>query len=325
MERLEKHSETGEKTVTGQVRVGAVIAAAGAPGGFRSYDAMEHIDGSSMIRRMIFSFRRAGVEDIAVVTGYRAEETEKKLAKLGAVFLRTETYETEQMIESAVRGFTYLENTCNRIFFCPSDVPLFTEDTLKRMLEQDSPAVIPVYEGRKGHPILISAGLTGIIASYRGGRGLKGAIDAAGVRVGLVRVEDEGVLIRAGREERFEEVAETECPPSVYPRVKVQLVKNIPFFGPGMMVLLKQIEILGSVRQACEKAGMSYSKGWSLIRTAEKELGRTIVERSPGGKNGGIARVSGAGRILMAKYERLERETAEAAEKKYREIFGEIL
>ena len=88
-----------------------------------------------------------------------------------------------------------------------------------------------------------------------------------------------------------------------------------------MMVLLKQIDVLGNVRDACEKAGMSYSKGWSLIRTAEKELGCPVVERSPGGKSGGMARVSSAGHRLMERYERLEREITEFAEKKYREIF----
>lgn len=307
------------------MRIGAVIAAAGTPGGFRSYDELEHVDGSSMIRRMIYSFRRAGVEDIAVVTGYRAEETEKRLAKLGAVFLRTEKYETEQMLDFAARGFAYLENTCGRIFFCPSDVPLFTENTLRIMLEQDAPVVIPVYEGRKGHPVLIDSRLIRGIVSYRGERGLKGAIDASGAEIAFAEVSDGGVLIRAGQEECFEETAKKKCPPPVYPRVKVQLVKDEPFFGPGMMVILKQIEILGSVREACEKAGMSYSKGWSLIRTAERELGCTIVERSPGGKTGGTARVSETGRSLMEKYERLERETAEAAEIKYREIFGDIL
>ena len=272
--------------MTGFMRIGAVIAAAGAPGGFRSYDELEHTDGSSMIRRMIYSFRRAGVEDIAVVTGYKAEETEKTLAKLGAVFLRTENYETEQMLDFAARGFRYLAGNCSRIFFCPADVPLFTERTLKKMMEQDAPAVIPVYEGRRGHPVLLDAETV------------------------FVEVSDGGVVIRARKEDCFEEVAEKECPPPVYPRVKVQLVKNEPFFGPGMMVILKQIEILGSVREACEKAGMSYSKGWSLIRTAERELGCTVVERSPGGKTGGTARVSEKGRCLMEKYERLEREVA---------------
>ena len=67
---------------------------------------------------------------------------------------------------------------------------------------------------------------------------------------------------------------------------------------------------------------MSYSKGWSLIRTAEKELGWVIVERSPGGKYGGTARVSEKGQMLMECYEKMEREIAEEAEKKYREILG---
>ena len=58
-----------------------------------------------------------------------------------------------------------------------------------------------------------------------------------------------------------------------------------------------------------------------MIRTAEKELGRPVVERSPGGKSGGMAQVSPEGRRLMERYERLEREIREFAELRYREIF----
>lgn len=302
------------------MRVGAVIAAAGTPGGFRAYDKLENTDAGAMLRRMIYTFRRAGVEDVAVVTGYRAKETEKSLAKLGAVFLRCGDYENVQMLDLAVKGFRYLKN-CEWIFFCPADVPLFTENTLAMMLAQDAPVVIPVCGGRKGHPVLIDAGLTENIAEYKGERGLKGALDASGAEIFLLPVEDDGVILRARSEDHFEELAATELQADIHPKVKLQLMRNEPFFGPGMMVLLKQIDVLGNVRDACEKAGMSYSKGWSLIRTAEKELGCPVVERSPGGKSGGMARVSSAGHRLMERYERLEREITEFAEKKYREIF----
>ena len=225
-----------------------------------------------------------------------------------------------QMLDLAVKGFRYLKN-CERIFFCPADVPLFTENTLAMMLAQDAPVVIPVCGGRKGHPVLIDAGLTENIAEYKGERGLKGALDASGAEIFLLPVEDDGVILRARSEDHFEELAATELQADIHPKVKLQLMRNEPFFGPGMMVLLKQIDVLGNVRDACEKAGMSYSKGWSLIRTAEKELGCPVVERSPGGKSGGMARVSSAGHRLMERYERLEREITEFAEKKYREIF----
>ena len=306
------------------MRVGAVIAAAGTPGGFRAYDKLKNTDRNAMLRRMIYTFRRAGAEDIVVVTGYRAQETEKSLAKLGAAFLRCGDYEHVQMLDLAVQGFRYLKN-CDRIFFCPADVPLFAEDTLRAMMEcaktRQAPVVIPVYKERKGHPVLIDTGLTEAIAAYRGERGLKGALDASGTEICLLPVEDDGVLVRARREDHFEELASGEKQADIHPKVKLQLMRNEPFFGSGMMVLLKQIDVLGNVRDACEKAGMSYSKGWTLIRTAEKELGRPVVERSPGGKSGGMAQVSPEGRRLMERYERLEREIREFAELRYREIF----
>lgn len=189
------------------------------------------------------------------------------------------------------------------------------------MLEQKAPVVIPSYEGKKGHPVLADSDLTDRIAAYRGDRGLKGAIDASGVQVVVLPVGDGGVIASARREKEFELIAEKQFPQDIHPRVKVQLVKNEAFFGPGMMVLLKQIEVLGNIREACEKTGMSYSKGWTLIRTAEKGMGCTIVERSPGGKHGGTARVTATGRRLMDKYEKLCREAEAYTEKRYRELF----
>ena len=67
-------------------------------------------------------------------------------------------------------------------------------------------------------------------------------------------------------------------------------------------------------RRGCRTATQAY-------QVLEQELGRPVVERSPGGKSGGIAQVSDTGHILMEKYERLEREVAEFTEKKFREIF----
>ena len=287
------------------MRVGAVIAAAGIPGGFAAYDRTEYANGPDMVKRMIQVFHQAGVEDVAVVTGYRAKETEKSLSKLGAVFLRSPDYAGEQMLDYAARGLDYLRKSCERIFFCPADVPLFSVQTVQAMIKTEGRAVIPVYEGRKGHPILIGAELVPGICAYRGERGLKGAVDASGADISFLPVEDAGVAVRAGADGVFEKMA----------------VRSEPFFGPGMATLLKQIQALGSVREACEKTGMSYSKGWSLIRTAERELGCTIVERSPGGIGGGAARVSEQGLNLLNRYEQFEKEIARIAQEKYREIF----
>lgn len=304
------------------MRIGAVIAAAGIPGGFAVYDRSVHADGPEMVKRMIQAFYRAGVEDIVVVTGYRAKETEKYLSKLGAVFLRSENYENEQMLDYAVRGFAYLRQRCEKMFFCPADVPLFSADTVQAMMETPGPVVVPVYNGKKGHPILIDSGLLDNICSYKGKNGLKGAVDDSGAETVLIPVEDPGVAVRAGTGSAFEQMASCRETREIYPRVKVQLMGKTPFFGPGLATLLRQIEVLGSVREACEKTGMSYSKGRGLIRTAERELEYVIVERSPGGKGGGTACVTPKGKELLEKYELFEKRVAGAAGEEYRRIFG---
>ena len=115
--------------------------------------------------------------------------------------------------------------------------------------------------------------------------------------------------------------AENSGDRKIRPRIKVQLTGSEPFFGPGVRTLLEWIREEGSVRDACEKMGLSYSKGRKMLDRAEKERGYTIVERSPGGKNGGGARVSDEGLKLLEKYERFEKELTETAAEKYREIF----
>ena len=115
--------------------------------------------------------------------------------------------------------------------------------------------------------------------------------------------------------------AENSGDRKIRPRIKVQLTGSEPFFGPGVRTLLEWIREEGSVRDACEKMGLSYSKGRKMLDRAEKELGYTIVERSPGGKNGGGARVSDEGLKLLEKYERFEKELTQTAAEKYREIF----
>ena len=129
-----------------------------------------------------------------------------------------------------------------------------------------------------------------------------------------------------GRTEK-ENIREADCrgdelgTKRIRPRLKVQLTGTEPFFGPGVRTLLESIRKEGSVREACEKMGLSYSKGRKMLERAERELGYTIVERSPGGKNGGSASVSEDGMRLLTRYERFEKELTELAEEKYREIF----
>ena len=107
------------------------------------------------------------------------------------------------------------------------------------------------------------------------------------------------------------------------PAVKLMFVNENKFFGPGPVELLKEIEVCGNVRDACEKCGFSYSKGWTILKRCEEELGYRIVYRQAGGQSGGAAKVTDKGRDLIAIYEILESELDEIARKRFDEIVAE--
>lgn len=56
------------------------------------------------------------------------------------------------------------------------------------------------------------------------------------------------------------------------------------------------------MQKAAEKMGLSYSKAWKMMKTAEQELGFALTERSSGGKDGGGSVVTEEGREMMQRY-----------------------
>lgn len=304
------------------MKIGAVIVAAGMSTRMKEFKQLMKIGDLSFAERVVINFQRAGVKDIVMVTGYRAEQIEKALYHFGITFLRNENYETTQMFDSAKIGLKYLSTRCDQVLFCPVDVPFFTEETVKKILQQEGKLVFPICQDRIGHPIRIDTSLIPQILQHNGERGLKGALDSLGIEPVRLLVQDEGAITDADTKEDYQHLVEIHNSRLMRPQVKVRLVNKRPFFGPGSVTLLKQIDSLGSVREACEKTGISYSKGWSIIHIAEEELGYAIVERQSGGKNGGSAQITEKGRRLLELYEQYEKAVEDSAQKLYQNIFG---
>lgn len=303
------------------MKIGAVIVAAGISAQMMDLRQLIKTGELSMAERVVLNFHRAGVKDIVMVTGYQGKLIEKHLQHCGITFLRNEHYEETQMFDSAKIGLEYLKNRCDRILFCPVDVPFFTETTVKKLLKARGKLVVPVYQEQIGHPIRIDTALIPKILEYQGSHGLEGALDSLPVKPVEVWIDDEGAVTDADTKEDYGHLVEMHDSRLLRPQVKVQLVNKKPFFDAGVMNLLKLIDNLGSVKEACDKAGISYSKGWSMIHLAEKELGYGIVERKQGGKFGGQAQMTQKGFELFKNFERYEAEVTKEAELLYKKIF----
>ena len=94
----------------------------------------------------------------------------------------------------------------------------------------------------------------------------------------------------------------------IRPRFKLWFVgeNGEHVFGLGTMRLLADIDKLGSISAAARKLGMSYRYALERITIVEKRLGRPLVERTRGGREGGGAKLTALGRELLEDYRGME-------------------
>lgn len=303
---------------------GAVITAAGNGERGGAVHALTDVRGLSPAEYVVVNFQRAGVKDIVLVTGADNEELKKRLKGFGVTFLQNTEYKRSEMIDSVKIGLKYLKERCDKVFVCPVDVPFFSAETVERLAAVNAPIVIPSYNYKGGHPVVLAKEVFSDIIEYSGNDGLRGAIRSQQRKPEYVELNDEGIASPVTDGTYKEAVAEVHHQNLNRAQVKVRLVHTKPYFGPGMVTLLRQIHSLGAVREASEKTGISYSKAWSMIRTAEAESGLELVSRQPGGKFGGRAEVTKAGLELIQKYEELEKSVERFAKEEYKRIFDGI-
>jgi molybdate transport system regulatory protein len=90
-------------------------------------------------------------------------------------------------------------------------------------------------------------------------------------------------------------------------KVKVQLYTGDErALGPGRADVLAAIEREGSISAAGRSLGMSYRFAWSLVESMNHCFAEPLVSAAPGGKRGGGASLTDAGRRVLTAYRALE-------------------
>ena len=109
------------------------------------------------------------------------------------------------------------------------------------------------------------------------------------------------------------------------PVVSLRIFGEEKCFGPGVAQLLRRVEEKHSLRAAALSMGMAYSKAWTIVKTAEKELGFELLVSTTGGKNGGGATLSQRALSLLAVYEEYCADLRAYAQKEFQTRFASVL
>jgi len=108
-------------------------------------------DGQPIIYHTIMSMKSV-CDKIIIVTGHYDENYLEILPKnLGISIIYNNNYENG-MFSSVQKGVENLDGDC---FIIPGDYPLIKRDTYYEAIRQKGEIRVPIYKGKKGHPIFL--------------------------------------------------------------------------------------------------------------------------------------------------------------------------
>jgi molybdate transport system regulatory protein len=92
----------------------------------------------------------------------------------------------------------------------------------------------------------------------------------------------------------------------ILPNFKIWLGKDTGHvLGEGGATLLKAIGKHGSISEAARRTGMSYKYAWDQLERMEKTVGKPILNRIRGGRNGGGTELTETAVKLLMEYDRM--------------------
>ena len=208
----------GYSNISEPEKFGAVILAAGMSSRMGEFKPLLPVDGRTAISGLVETIRGSDIEDITVVTGHNREELHPEMDRLRLDEAFNPDYRAG-MFTSIRTGLKKAKEAWpDKVGYMliPVDHPIISIQTIKALMEAyqyDSvrrkgadPFFVPVYEGKKGHPLMIPASRVDEILAYSGDKGLKGITDKDPKAMKRVPVTDEGCVMDMDTPEGYEEI-----------------------------------------------------------------------------------------------------------------------
>ena len=184
------------------MEINGIILAAGLSSRMKEFKPLLKLKEKTIIEHTVDSMFNAGVNQVIVVLGYRAEEVETllrtKYDDSRLLFIRNEKYAETDMLTSVKIGISAL-NTCDAFYLLPGDMPAIDSKTflaVQEVMRSTNAAIaFPTIEGQRKHPPLISWKCIDYILKFDKEGGLRELWKQFENQIATVAVEDYGCTI----------------------------------------------------------------------------------------------------------------------------------
>lgn len=186
--------------------IAAVIPAAGYSSRMGFYKPLLPTWSSLIIERAIMTFYEAGIKDIFVVVGFKADLLKPITNRLGVSAVTNENY-SRGMYSSIQVGVRSLSDETEAFFLLPADYAFVSAKTICKLKEaffqSGKDVIYPMYNGIVGHPPLISNTLKNLIIANEPHGGLKDLLKKKENTFEHVSVDDSGILYDLDTEDDY--------------------------------------------------------------------------------------------------------------------------
>ena len=168
--------------------------------------------GRAMVRAVVDELAGSSVRPVVVVTGHEAERVEEALAGAGAHLVHNPGY--RQGLSGSIRaGLAALPESAEAAVICLGDMPLVTSAHVDRLVAAFDPAegreiCVPVFEGKRGNPVLFARRFFDEIAGVRGDVGARHLIGEYEEYVCEVAMGDRAVLVDVDSPQALREIGD---------------------------------------------------------------------------------------------------------------------
>jgi molybdenum cofactor cytidylyltransferase len=161
--------------------VAAVVLAAGRSRRMGAFKPLLPFGAGTVAESCVGNLIAAGVGEIVVVLGHRAEELRGRLAHLPVRFAVNDAAGSEMGV-SIARGVEQISCEAAAVLITPVDYPAVPPEVFEQLIaahaHEGARLVVPEWQGSGGHPVLVSLDFREELSRLDAARGLRGLFDA---------------------------------------------------------------------------------------------------------------------------------------------------
>jgi len=176
----------------------AILLAAGESRRMGRMKLLQPLGAKTILEQALDNLLCSLVDEVIVVVGYQAEEVIGRIAQRSAKIAFNPRYR-QGIGTSIVAGLPLVERQAQAIMITLADKPLIEsciiDELIENFVQHDKGIVIPVFGGRRGHPVIFSIKYLEELMTLKGDVGAREIVNRHPGDVLEVPVESEGVIL----------------------------------------------------------------------------------------------------------------------------------